>query len=100
VKIVASPEVIEFVRARGGRVFVWTVGMRYAHGFQNVFVLEASTESPGAEREFVRFEGRGIRVLYDPGAHGTPDEIHLAVVGRLRKRLRAYWNGNSFASSA
>ena len=99
-KIVASPEVIEFVRARGGRVFVWTMAMRYAHGFQNVFVLEASTESPGAEREFVRFEGRGIHVLYDPGAHGTPDEIHLAVVGRLRKRLRAYWNGNSFASGA
>ena len=98
-QIVASPDVIDFVRSRGGQVFVWTVAMQYAYGF-DVFSLEASTESPGVDREFLRFEGGEISLLYDPGAHATPDEIHLAVVGRVRKRLRAYWNGKSFASDA
>lgn len=99
VQIVASPDVIDFVRSRGGQVFVWTVAMRYAYGF-NVFSLEASTESPGIDRTFLRFEGTDIALLYDPGVHETPDEIHLALIGRVRKQLRAYWNGKSFGSDA
>lgn len=99
-RIVASPEAVEFVRSRGGTVFVWTLPMRYGYGFQNVFALEASTDSPGPEREFVRFRGAGIDLLLDAGAHEAPESIHLAVVGRFRKRVRAYWNGNSFGSAA
>ncbi len=98
-KVVATPDAIEFVRTHGGHVFVWTEPMRYAYGF-NVFVLEASTESPGVTREFLRFEGGEINLLFDPGEHDTPDEIHLALVGRLRKQVRAYWNGKSFGSDA
>ena len=96
-RIVASPEVIEHVRAAGGQVFVWTITMAYGYGSGNVFSLEASTESPGPEREFLRFGGEGIEVLYDPGERGTPEALHLALVGRFRKRVAAYWNGNSFA---
>ncbi len=96
-RIVATPEVIEHVRATGGQVFVWTMTMAYGYGANNVFVLEASTESPGPEREFLRFGGEGIEVLYDPGERGTPEEMHLALVGHFRKRVAAYWNGNSFA---
>jgi hypothetical protein len=97
-RIVASPDVVEFVRAKGGRVFVWTVSMVYGFGFRGVFSLEASTESPGPEREFLRFGGDGIEVLYDPGAHGTPDELHLQLKGRTRKRVAAYFNGHNYAS--
>jgi hypothetical protein len=96
-RIVATPEVIQHVRASGGQIFVWTMTMAYGYGAGNVFVLQASTDSPGPEREFVRFGGEGIEVLYDPGERGTPDEMHLALVGRFRKRVAAYWNGNSFA---
>ena len=74
-RIVASPEVIEHVRAAGGQVFVWTMTMAYGYGAGNVFVLEASMESPGPEREFLRFGGEGIEVLYDPGERGTPDRL-------------------------
>lgn len=94
--MVAAAEAVEFVRERGGRLFVWPIPMDAPTGGAIVFALEASTESPGAEREFARFAGEGIDVLLDTSAHGAPDELHLAVRGWRRKRIRAYWNGNSF----
>ena len=46
-----------------------------------VFALEASTESPGADREFARFAGEGFDVMIDTSRHGAPDELHLAGQG-------------------
>lgn len=94
--MIAAAEAVEFVRERGGRLFVWPIPMDAPTGGAIVFALEASTESPGAEREFARFAGEGIDVLLDTSDHGAPDELHLAVTGWRRKRIRAYWNGNSF----
>jgi hypothetical protein len=97
-RILATPDVVEFIRRSGGQIFVWTVTMDYGYSGRNVFVLEASVDSPGADREFVRFGGEGIEVLYDPGDRGTPDSLHLALRGRTRKRVVAYWNGHNFAA--
>jgi len=97
-RIVATPEVVEYIRRNGGQIFVWTMTMDYGHGPSNIFVLEASVDSPGAEREFLRFGGEGIEVLYDPGERGTPDSLHLALRGRVRKRVAAFWNGHNFGS--
>ena len=97
-RVVATPEVVEYIRRNGGQIFVWTMTMDYGYGPSNIFVLEASVDSPGAEREFLRFGGEGIEVLYDPGQRGTPESLHLALRGRVRKRVAAYWNGNNFGS--
>jgi hypothetical protein len=96
VRIVASPEAVAFVRARGGVLYVWAISMEY--GYHPVFVLEASLDSPGADRTFQRFEGEGIELLFDPGARELPDSVHLDLTGVLRKRVRATWNGHSFVS--
>ena len=95
-RVVASPEAIAFVRERGGRVFVWTVTLDAPTGAAAVFSLEASTDSPGAEREFVRFAGDEFDVFLTAEERGLPDELHLAVKGWRRRRIRAYWNGKSF----
>jgi hypothetical protein len=94
VRIVATAEAVEVIRARGGVLYVWTVTMEY--GYHPVFVLETSVESPGADRTFQRFEGEGIELLLDAGPRELPDSVHLDVSGVFRKRLRATWNGNSF----
>lgn len=96
VRIVATPEAVEFVRERGGVLYVWAMSMEYGH--HPVFVLEASLDSPGADRTFQRFEGEGIELLFDPGARDLPDSVHLDLTGVLRKRVRATWNGHSFVS--
>jgi len=96
VRVIVSPEAVEFVCKRGGRVFVWPLEMRGPTGAATVFALEASTESPGADHGFVRFGGEGFDVLLDTTQHGVPDELHLAVKGWRRKQIRAYWNGHSY----
>ena len=95
-RIVATPETVEFVKERGGLLYVWATRMEY--GYHPVFVLEASLDSPGAERTFQRFEGDEITLLLDPEGRGTPESVHLDLTGILRKRVRATWNGNSFTS--
>jgi hypothetical protein len=94
VRIEATREAIEHVRARGGVLYVWTVPMEY--GYHPVFVLEASTEAPGPAGDFRRLEGEGIVLLLDCGGRDLPESMQLDVSGVLRKRIRASWNGHSF----
>lgn len=90
----ATQQAVDFVRSGGGVLYVWTVPMEY--GYHPIFVLEASMESPGAERTFQRFEGGGIELLLDAGARDLPESVHLDISGLFRKRIRATWNGNTF----
>jgi hypothetical protein len=94
VRIIATPAAMDFVRERGGSVFVWTVSMSY--GYHPVFALEASTDPPGVDHRFERFPAGDIEVLLDTDGRDLPDSVHLHVRGRLRPRIRAYWNGHSF----
>ncbi len=93
-RIEATPEAIEYVRSRGGVLYVWTMLMEY--GYHPLFVLEASVDSPGADRTFQRFEGEGVELLLDCGDRDLPESVHLDVSGVIRKRIRASWNGHSF----
>ena len=63
VRIEATPGAIEYVRSRGGVLYVWVVTMEY--GYHPVFVLEASIDPPGPERDFQRFESEDIVLLLD-----------------------------------
>jgi hypothetical protein len=94
-RVIASAEAMAFVRARGGRLFVWVVPMRYGPDPRRVFSLEAATQDPGGHT-FVRFRHDDVELLLDAGDEGAPEELHVALVGRVRRRIRAYWNGTSF----
>jgi hypothetical protein len=94
VRIEATPGAIEYMRSRGGVLYVWAVTMEY--GYHPVFVLEASTDPPGPERDFQRFEGEDVVLLLDCGGRDLPESVHLDVSGVIRKRIRAAWNGNTF----
>jgi hypothetical protein len=95
VRVLASPEAVAFVRERGGAVFVWVEELK-TQG--RVRYLEASTESPGAERSFVRLVGGDFALFLDAGGLELPDRLDLELRGRRRKRLRATWNGATFAA--
>jgi hypothetical protein len=92
-KILASPQVSAHVREHGGVLFVWVDRLVTS---PDVGYLETSLESPGADRGFVRFSSGGFDLLFDGGGAGLPEELHLVLKGRRTKRVRAYWNGNSF----
>jgi hypothetical protein len=94
-RIVATREAVEHVRRRGGVLYVWVMPMEY--GYHPVFVLEASVDPPGPVGDFQRFEGEGIELLLDAAGRDLPESVHLDLSGVLRKRIRATWNGHSFA---
>jgi hypothetical protein len=90
-RVVASTEARELVRERGGRLFVWAKTSRCCGP---ITYLRASTEAP--EREFRRVEADGIDVYFSAGIRELPDELHVELRGRLRRRLEAYWDGCAY----
>ena len=98
--MVASPEAVEFVRQHGGLLFVWADHAQCCTG--TLTYLEASVDSPGPQHDFLRLsgEGSGFQLMFDPHGHRMPDEVHLDVKGWRRKRVRAYWNGCTYAIDA
>ncbi|HLB62734.1 MAG TPA: hypothetical protein VJN50_08405 [Actinomycetota bacterium] len=97
-KLVTTPEAVEYVRERGGTLFVWSEQALSYTG--QLTYLEASTESPSAWREFRPMRGDAFELFVDFGGRDLPDELHVGVFGRRKKRLRAFWNGCSFAREA
>lgn len=93
-KVLALPEVGELVRERGGRLYVWPEAKACCGGA--LTFLRASSEPP-AERRFARVDAEGFELWFDPGALGPPEELHLDVRGRRRRRVEAYWDGCIFA---
>lgn len=95
-RVLASPEAVSYVRERGGTLFVWVDCLR-CQG--TVSFLDASTESPGAERSFRRMTGGDFDLYLDAGDLDLPENIQVEVKGWRRRHLRASWNGATFPSN-
>ena len=95
-RVLASPEAVEFVRRSGGVLFVWVEALRSQGA---VRYLEASTESPGAERRFRRLGGGDFELLIDTGGLELPDRLDIELRGRRHRRVRVLWNGATFPSN-
>jgi len=95
VRLVISREALDFVRERGGSLYVSPRSRRCCHGA--LTWLEASTE-PDERVDFRRADADELE-LYLPATLGrSPDELHLELRGRRRKRVEAYWNGCAFVA--
>jgi hypothetical protein len=88
VKVVASAEAVDFVRKRGGRLYVWVTTDRCCRGAHAR--LRASTELE-AERDFAPVPAEGFD-LYFARMGREPKELHVDVRGRRRRRIEAYWD--------
>ncbi len=110
-KVVATDRAINFIKGRGGSVWVWLWPMRgLVSGW---FELEAHCEPPRTSREtkftrasrrphqFKALESGGITIHYDFGRLGEPEELHLDRKGFLKqsRRIEAFWNGSIFVDA-
>jgi hypothetical protein len=94
VKILASPGIAEFIRTRGGRLFVWASNTVCCGGTR---FIEASTEAPRDAGRFLRFEAPGFSLYLRPAMSGQlPDEVHVDLGGVRRRRVQAAWNGCAY----
>ena len=89
VELVATPELVDHVRNRGGALYVWAVRAPCCGG---MIELRASTEQPAKEfRKIVTASSAPQIDLYLTAGLATPESLHLEL-GR-RGRVRAFWNG-------
>jgi len=90
IRIVAPPDVREFVRARGGKLYVWTVP--HFSPRITITLLETATTRP-ADRPggFARFTAGDFDLYLDSGPWAWPQELVLELKRRGRV-VRAYWN--------
>jgi hypothetical protein len=87
VEVIASQTAVEFVRERGGKLFVWSRAGRCCGGMT---FLEASTE-PDDRRAFRHLPADGIELYVD--LPRLPEELEIDVNGRFHRKVRAYWEG-------
>lgn len=94
--VLAEPSVAEAIRERGGKLFVRTDLHRCCGGGITYLVTRSE---PEAGRTYRRFDADGFELFLDAGAKVPPDELHLDVRVRRkkRKRVEAYWNGCLYA---
>ena len=87
----SSPEAVELIQERGGKLYVWAKTSRCCHGA--ITFLETSTE-PG-EQPFRRVEADGIELYFDERL-AEPAELVVEAKGRRRKHVHAYWDGCAY----
>jgi hypothetical protein len=94
-RVVATAEVDQLIRRRGGLLYVWPDHQRCCQGA--TYLLTSS--SPPRGRTFHPVEGLdGFELWFDPGNLTPPDELQLDVKGWRTKRVEAYWNGCVFVA--
>jgi hypothetical protein len=107
VKIFASEAAGEFIRERGGTVWVWLDPHTWLGGTVYTY-LQCAMEHPGASKAtrrwrsarrahtFHPYEHEGYTIQFEYGIFGEPEELHLEVKRWPKRRVEAYWNGAVF----
>jgi hypothetical protein len=90
VRVKVSPEAVQLVQDRGGKLYVWAKKTRCCG---SLIFLETSSE-PGA-RPFRHVQADDIDLYLDERLR-EPDELELDVGGLRRKHVHAYWNGCAY----
>jgi len=89
VQITATPELLANVRDHGGSLFVHFRRL-------GVPLLRATTKEPRSLAGYEVFVVEDVLVLTRLPVHRRPEELHLSLVGRRRKRAVAAWDGRAF----
>jgi hypothetical protein len=94
VKVVVSAQAQEFVRSRGGILFVRSKHRRCCGGA--LTLLDSTTVPPGDASDFVAVGSEEIDVRFRGGATERPRELVIELRGTVRRRPVAYWDGCAF----
>lgn len=96
VKVVASPEAVEFIREHGGRLYVWADLLRCT-GPKCTF-LAASVDAPEDPHEFRRFGGGDFEIYFSDEGLESPATLKLALAGWRKKSIDVLGTGSTPAA--
>ena len=91
-RVEASAEAASFVRARGGRLWVWAARPRVCCMGTPPY-MHAATERPPGLSGFSLVSHDGVEIWFRAPAGRAPDVLEIGVRGRRRPRVEAYWDG-------
>jgi hypothetical protein len=89
-EITATPEARSWIRERGGMLFVRLSSLASVRGAMRTLIV--TTEPPSDALDYRRYETKGFLLFLQPGVR-PPRRLEVAVVGWLRRRVAAFWNG-------
>jgi hypothetical protein len=90
-EITATPEARSWISERGGMLFVRLSRLASVRGAMRSTLI-VTTEPPADALDYRRFETKGFLLFLQPGVR-PPRRLAVAVVGWLRRRVAAFWNG-------
>lgn len=89
-EITATPEARSWIRERAGMLFVRLSSLASVRGAIRTLIV--TTEPPDDALDCRRYETKGFLLFLQPGVR-PPRRLEVAVVGWLRRRVAAFWNG-------
>jgi predicted kinase len=98
-RVEASREAAGFVRAHGGRLWVWAAHPRMCCAGTPAY-MHAATEAPPGLPGFTRAPAAGLELWFRARGGIRPDVLEIGLRGRRRPRVEAYWDGCLFALGA
>jgi hypothetical protein len=101
-QVEASPEAAGFVRAHGGKLWVWAAHPRMCCAGTPAY-MHAATEAPSGVSGFTQVPAAGLDGLelwFRGLGDIAPDVLEIGLRGRHRPRVEAYWDGCLFALGA
>ncbi len=98
VRVDVSAEADENLRHRGGRLWVWAARPRVCCWGTPAY-MHAAIEPPTGLSGFGTVPGApaGLEIWFRAPAGRFPDMLEIAMRGKRRPRIEAYWDGCSIA---
>src|SRR4029077_3950330 len=92
VRVEASSEAADFVRARGGQLWVWSATPRLCCSGTPA-MMHAATEPPPGLTGFTPAGDAPLEVWFRAPGGRRPDVLEIGLAGRRRTRVEADWDG-------
>jgi len=91
-----TPEAAEFARANGGQIWVWAAYPRLCCAGSPAW-MHAATAAPDGLTGFMQLPAAltpdGLTVHFRGAGGQHPDVLEIALKGRHRPQVAAYWDG-------
>jgi hypothetical protein len=87
-RIVTRQDAVEFIRERGGSLYVWADLMRCTGPRCTFFT--SSIEPPPEPHAFRRLAGGDFELFFSDEGLEPPAELRLELAGRRKKRIAVY----------
>ena len=91
-RVTASADAAEFIRAQGGQLFVWPAEHRSAR--LTLAFLKASVDPPPQALDFRRVEARGFLLFMDPALQTLPKNCSWSFAAAVIRTSRRTGTGS------